>query len=266
MSDAIDSFLVAKIAEGRPDGGRALRVLDLPAGDGELSRKLDAAGLSVTGADLFPNASGFRPERVVRADMNRRLPFEDGAFDVLVCQEGIEHLENVAAFLRECRRVLREGGELWLTTPNVMDLSSRLAFFWLGIKSFHGDLPNEEATLWGASGESYYHGHAFTLPFFQIRYLLRIEDFDEIELHGLKPSGTSRALYWALRPLAGVCVRRALRRRNARDRADGRPAASGELLREIERLALSPELLCNGKIGIRAVRREGSFRPAEQGG
>ena len=220
-------------------------MLDLPTGDGELARKLDSAGVSVTAADLFPESSRFRPEQVVRADMNERLPFPDDAFDALVCQEGIEHLENVAGFLRESRRVLREGGELWLTTPNVMDLPSRLAFFWLGIKSFHGDLPNEEATLWGTSATSHYHGHAFTLPFFQIRYLLRIHQFDEIELFELKTSGTSRALYWATRPFAGLCLRRALRRRNARDRTDGRTAASRELLHEIERLARSRELLCS---------------------
>ena len=86
MSDAIDRFLVEKIAAVRSGGEGALRVLDLPAGDGELSRKLDAAGLNVTGADLFPESSRFRPERVVRSDMNERLPFEDGAFDALVCQ------------------------------------------------------------------------------------------------------------------------------------------------------------------------------------
>ena len=160
--------------------------------------------------------------------------------------------------------MLREGGELWLTTPNVMDLSSRLAYFWLGIKSLHGDLPNEEATLWGASDESYYHGHAFTLPFFQIRYLLRIQQFAEIQLFELKTSATSRVLYGLTRPFARLCLRRALRRRNAHDRAHGRTAASPELLRELKRLAVSRELLCAKKIGIRAVRREGSFHLPEK--
>lgn len=257
MSAATDRRLVEIVSKVAGGG----RVLDLPAGDGELLRKLSEAGVDAVGADLFPELSAFRPEAVVRADMNARLPFEDGTFAALVCQEGIEHLEDAAGFLRECRRVLVDGGTLLLTLPNVMDLSSRLSYFLTGFKSFHGDLPNEDATLWGYEGGRVYHGHAFTLPFFQLRYLLRIEQFDAIELECLKPSGTSRALYWAMRPAMGPLVRRQLRRRSERDRREGKPAASEPTRRELERFALSRDLLCAKRVLVRATLREGSFRP-----
>jgi SAM-dependent methyltransferase len=229
-------------------------VLNVPAGDGDLTRLLEEAGLRATAADLFPEFSKWKPQEVVRADMNERMPFGDASFDAVVCQEGIEHLENPAGFLRECRRVLREGGVLWLSTPNVMDLSSRFAWFLLGVKSFHGDLPNEEATLWGTDGGREYHGHAFMLPYFQIRYLLRVQHFADVEVVGMGRSGTSRALYLLLRPFLGLLLRRSLRGRSERDRAAGRRAASAQLLAEIARQALSPELLCSRKICVRAVR------------
>ncbi len=42
----------------------------------------------------------------------------DGALDLLVAKEVIEHLTDYRPFLSECRRVLRKGGRLYLTTPN----------------------------------------------------------------------------------------------------------------------------------------------------
>ena len=42
----------------------------------------------------------------------------DNELDLLVAKEVIEHLTDYRPFLRECRRVLRKGGRLYLTTPN----------------------------------------------------------------------------------------------------------------------------------------------------
>lgn len=260
MPEATDRILVEAILA---DDGTSKRVLNLPSGNGELSRKLALAGVDVTGADLFPEFSRWKPEEVVKADMNERLPFADDSFDILVCQEGIEHLEDVASFLRECRRTLKDGGMLLVTLPNFMDLSSRLSFFLTGLKSFHGDLPNEEATLWGHSDGNYYHGHAFTLTFFQIRYLMRLSQFDDIELWNLKDSGTSRLLYWMMRPLIGPLLRRSMRRRSRREERDKKPAATREMIEELERFALSRELLRAKRICIKARLREGSFVPRE---
>lgn len=47
-----------------------------------------------------------------------RLPFEDQAFDVVVCHHVIEHVRSVPATLRELVRVTREGGRILLAFPN----------------------------------------------------------------------------------------------------------------------------------------------------
>lgn len=256
MPNPVDVFLCDEVPRALPKG----RILDLPAGNGGLSSQLRAQGLQVTPADLFPESFEAEGLDCVKADMNHPLPFEEDSFDGVICQEGIEHLENPAAFIRECRRVIRDGGHLWLTTPNFMDLSGRLSFFLTGMKSFHAGFTNEQATLWGRQGEDYYHGHAFSLPFFQLRYLLRLGQFDAIRLHGLGTSGVSLALLPLVYPLAWLLLRVARTRRLRKQAKRGRKQAeSAELYAELNSQALSLALLCSRKIAIQAQRREGSF-------
>ena len=46
-----------------------------------------------------------------------QLPFPDESFDCVICSEVIEHIENDAQAFHEIARVLRPGGELYLTCP-----------------------------------------------------------------------------------------------------------------------------------------------------
>jgi SAM-dependent methyltransferase len=100
--------------------GHAERVLDLGCGDGRLSAELDAAEL--TAADVsrvaLERARGRVPQaRIAELEPDAPLPFGDGAFDLVLCAETIEHVRDVQLLLSEVRRVLRPGGVLALTTP-----------------------------------------------------------------------------------------------------------------------------------------------------
>jgi ubiquinone/menaquinone biosynthesis C-methylase UbiE len=107
----------APLAEGR-------RVLDAACGTGYGSAILAGAGAaSVTAVDRSEDAlrrarraatEGVRHER---ADL-AALPFEDGAFDLVVCFEAIEHVDDQDRVLDELVRVLAPGGVLAISSPN----------------------------------------------------------------------------------------------------------------------------------------------------
>lgn len=106
-------------------------VLDLPCGSGAFTKRLAEAVYTVTAADLVSHPAV--PETLFQAaNMNEPLPFPDATFDAIVSIEGIEHIERPFDFIRECRRLLRPGGWLILTTPNISSLRSRWRWFLTG--------------------------------------------------------------------------------------------------------------------------------------
>jgi len=61
----------------------------------------------------------------IRADLNFPLPIK-GKFDTIIALEIIEHLYNVNTFLNECYRLLKKGGKLIISTPNVKYWMNRI--------------------------------------------------------------------------------------------------------------------------------------------
>ena len=51
------------------------------------------------------------------ADLTKRLPIEDGFADTVVSFQVMEHLPEPLDFLKECHRILRGGGQLFITVP-----------------------------------------------------------------------------------------------------------------------------------------------------
>jgi SAM-dependent methyltransferase len=82
-----------------------MRVVDV--GCGALGLRGLEPDLDITGVDLVARPQ--YPGPFVQADATRRLPFDDGAFDLAYSSSVIEHLAPVdrPAFAREVRRVAR---------------------------------------------------------------------------------------------------------------------------------------------------------------
>ncbi|MHB8163119.1 MAG: methyltransferase domain-containing protein [Methanoregula sp.] len=50
-------------------------------------------------------------------DLNRELPFKSNSIDTLIVIEVLEHLKEPNLFLSECYRILKMGGQIFLTVP-----------------------------------------------------------------------------------------------------------------------------------------------------
>ncbi|NEA03317.1 class I SAM-dependent methyltransferase, partial [Streptomyces sp. SID10116] len=81
------------------------------------------AGHRVVGVDWSQDAlkrAHARLPYVVRGELSDGgLPFADGAADAVLFSEVVEHLVDPDSALDELRRVLRPGGHLMLSTPNL---------------------------------------------------------------------------------------------------------------------------------------------------
>ncbi|MEW1658775.1 MULTISPECIES: class I SAM-dependent methyltransferase [unclassified Streptomyces] len=106
-------------------GAPPATVLDIGCGDGTAAATAaDAlAGHRVIGVDWSQDAlrrAAPRIDHVVRGQLtDDGLPFATGSADAVLFSEVIEHLVDPDAALDELRRVLRPGGHLLLSTPNL---------------------------------------------------------------------------------------------------------------------------------------------------
>ena len=109
-------------------------IADLCAGNGAFSLRLVNAGYSVVAADI--NSQGFAVPDIPFHTLDLGKPFSHnlgyGLYDSVVIIEGIEHLENPWELLRECHRIIKPGGILILSSPNVECLMSRIVFMVTG--------------------------------------------------------------------------------------------------------------------------------------
>lgn len=116
-----------EILRNLPPGAR---VLDLGSGSGSFDAASCPAALVVR-ADNEPKTL-VRGGWFVLADA-ARLPFPDGAFDCVVANHCLEHMPDVEAVLREIGRVVRSGGNLFVSVPDASTLTDRV-YRWI----YHG--------------------------------------------------------------------------------------------------------------------------------
>jgi SAM-dependent methyltransferase len=103
------------------------RVLDAGCGEGVLVEEY-ADRLDITGVD-----ANYSSARVTHGSVTA-LPFADASFDRALCLDVLEHLsyEEQPRALTELFRVLRPGGELFVSVPNLAHLQSRIQFLLRG--------------------------------------------------------------------------------------------------------------------------------------
>ena len=131
--EAYEAYLVPAVMEpwaarlvDRAGVAEGDRVLDVACGTGVVSRHAAARvgdEGAVTGLDRNEGmlevaasaAAGTRPDVEWRRGDATDLPFADGSFDVVCCQQALQFLEDPPAALAEMRRVLAPGGRVALS-------------------------------------------------------------------------------------------------------------------------------------------------------
>jgi len=94
--------------------------LDLGCGDGRLTVELRAR--EVTAADVslvaLKRARRRLPDAtIVLIEPGKRLPFEDESFELVLCADTIQEVQDVAQVVADVKRILVPGGMLAVTTP-----------------------------------------------------------------------------------------------------------------------------------------------------
>lgn len=142
-------------------------VLDAGAGEGTLSKLLKQAGFNVVACDINPEQ--FKIGRCKKVDLNQDLPYPNNSFDYITCVEVIEHLENPHHLIREFSRTIKKNGLLIITTPNIMNIFSRLKFLLRG-------------EFFCFSKRERNSGHLNPVPYWELKEILKKNDFKLIRI------------------------------------------------------------------------------------
>ncbi|NKI40822.1 class I SAM-dependent methyltransferase [Streptomyces physcomitrii] len=179
-----------------PASAGAATVLDVGCGDGTAARAAAPllAGHRIIGVDWSQDALRRARRRlpyVVRADIGGGgLPFASGSVDAVLFSEVIEHLVDPDSALDELRRVLRPGGHLMLSTPNLAAWYNR-ALLLAGVQPVFS-----EVSLRGIYGRpgSEVVGHLRLATARALAELVRARGFEVVRVAGAPFHGVPRPL------------------------------------------------------------------------
>ena len=172
------------------------RIVDVGAGEGYfvsvLGEHLKQKGVkpadALTACDLFPEQFRYADVPCERIDANGVLPFDDNSFDAASCIEVVEHIENQFHLVRELFRIVKPGGRVIVTTPNILNINSRLGFFHSGFGLLFYPLPL------GADDPVHSGGHIHPVTFYYLAHIFHRCGFRRVNLHFDRTKRSAAAL------------------------------------------------------------------------
>jgi SAM-dependent methyltransferase len=187
--------------------------LDIGSGTGALIGKLRASrpGIRSSACDYTAELMQLPGQKVDVVNLNEQpLPYPAHAFDVITCTEVVEHLENYRRLIRDMFRILRPGGLVIITTPNVLNINSRLRFLYFGFANLFGPLPAARAESFSTVG------HITPISYFYLAQALGEARFVDVglDIDKVQRSGFLKLLF--LLPAIALFGALAMRREHHR--------------------------------------------------
>ena len=121
--------------------GNFHRILDFACGGGQIAQILYFKGHKVSACDTNDY---FRADKNVIAfrspvDGNNIYPYPDNSFDTVICCEAFQYFDGMLHFIRESHRILKQGGRLVISIPNIHSIAGKLGFLIKDeLSSYHG--------------------------------------------------------------------------------------------------------------------------------
>ncbi len=157
------------------------RFLDVGCGLGYFSQRAANLGAKVIGVDIGKKLIEKAKQRVPKGKFfiasASDLPFKNESFDIVLCTEVIEHVDNQRKVLSEIFRVLKKGGVFAITTPNRI---YRPIFEFLGLVGIRPYNGNEKWIFpWKLKGVLKTKGSIVKEKYFNFIYPTNFLDFFE---------------------------------------------------------------------------------------
>lgn len=205
------------------------RLLDVGCGDGSflahLADHIADPSVSYVGVDYseYQLAKATQlPFEFHPCDLGEGIPLPDGSVDVVHAAEVIEHLYDPDLLVEECHRVLRPGGHLVVTTPNLHAWFNRV-LFGLGIQPIFHETSSRTTEVGAGALRRFKKdtrpvGHLRLFNRTALLDLVRREGFEVVRVRGAKYHDVPRAAGWldaamcARASLASILVLHAIRR------------------------------------------------------
>jgi SAM-dependent methyltransferase len=174
-------------------------IVDVGAGEGYLVSRLGEylkerysvdPSRALRACDLYPEQFKYGEVACDRIDAELNLPYQDNSFDSVSCIEVIEHVESQFHLIQELFRIAKPGGRVIVTTPNILNINSRIRFLHSGFGLLFNplNLRMKDPIRLG--------GHIHPVSFYYLAYMFYRCGFTKVDLHYDKKKRS--AILWAL--------------------------------------------------------------------
>ena len=154
-------------------------VLDCPTGEGALAQDMLGEGFDVRCCDLYSELFRLDGVEIKRGDLSGTLPYASGSFDYITSLDGLEHIDSPPQAFREYQRLLKPGGHLILSVPNIMNIEERVKWLLYGYTSHFKPLSEQyKAKIHDdCAGMDEIVVHANPIGYNELRYYLEKNGF-----------------------------------------------------------------------------------------